>query len=568
LTHWPEGGPPLLWRVEGFGEGIAAVAISDGRVFTLGYRDELEYVTAVSAKSGEQLWMTPIGPAVAENRLMRWLGQRTPTVDDERLYAVRSDGDLVCLRVDDGRELWRRSYVKEFGTKQHGFGICDYPLVDGERLICVPGGRDGMIVALNKQNGEVVWKTSVLGLETSRTWAATVVTEGGGIRQYVIYLHRALVGVAADDGRLLWQYERIAQGVANSLTPMVRDDLIFAYNGYATGRALLRLVPKGRNVDIMEEYFHRGTLTPFQDSTVLVGDCVHALRGSTLQCFDVRTGEEIVAARTGTPYASMTYADEHLIVRSSDGVVSLIKATSEGYLEKSSFTIPDHEPGMGATNPIVAGGRLWLRDDNYLFCYDLRGTANDGSTLAHLITLTPDNTKHRGASQPVVPPRSVFVPTPLDVVLRMLELAEVKETDVVYDLGSGDGRIVIAAAKQFGCKGVGYEIDRELVEFSQVRAKGAGVASIVTIEHRDIFDADLSEADVITVYLLPRQLEALIPQFATLKPHARIVSHQFEIPNVGPDKTVEMDSKEDGNKHTLYLWTTPFSTHAKASGRK
>jgi len=165
----------------------------------------------------------------------------------------------------------------------------------------------------------------------------------------------------------------------------------------------------------------------------------------------------------------------------------------------------------------------------------------------------------------VMQPRSVFVPTPLDVVSRMLELAEVKETDVVYDLGSGDGRIVIAAAKQFGCRAGGYEIDRELVEFSQVRAREAGVASIVTIEHRDIFGADLSEADVITVYLLPRQLEALKPRFATLKPHARIVSHQFEMPDVGPDKTVQMDSKEDGNKHTLHLWTTPFSTHAKVA---
>jgi cyclopropane fatty-acyl-phospholipid synthase-like methyltransferase len=140
----------------------------------------------------------------------------------------------------------------------------------------------------------------------------------------------------------------------------------------------------------------------------------------------------------------------------------------------------------------------------------------------------------------------------------MLELAAVKTSDVVYDLGSGDGRIVITAAKKYGCKTVGYEIDKELVELSHERVKEAGVEQRVNIEHKDIFTVDVSRADVIAVYLLPKQLEALIPQLEKLKPGSRIVSHQFEIPGVKPNKTIEVKSAKDGDRHTIHLWMAPL----------
>ncbi len=152
----------------------------------------------------------------------------------------------------------------------------------------------------------------------------------------------------------------------------------------------------------------------------------------------------------------------------------------------------------------------------------------------------------------------MFVPTPHDVVGKMLELAEVEKKSIVYDLGSGDGRIVIAAAEEYGCRAVGYEIDKELVALSREQAKKTGVAEMVTIEQGDIFKVDLSQADVIAVYLLPKQLELLIPQLKKLKPGSRIVSHQFEIPGIEPDKTIEMQSGEDGEGHTIHLWTAPL----------
>ncbi len=558
LKKWPKDGPPLLWRVEGLGEGIASVSIAGGRVVTLGYRNELEYVTAVSAETGKQLWMTAIGRAVAENRLMRWLGQRTPTLDEDRVYAVRSDGDLVCLHLENGRELWRKSYTKDFGAARPGWGICDYPLVDGEKLICSPAGREATMVALHKKNGELIWKTNIRDGGRS-SYAAAVVTEGGGLRQYVTYLRKGLVGVAAKDGRVLWRYEKPAASFANSVTPIVRGDAIVVYNGYSTGRALLKLAADGDGVKLQEQYFHAGFLDPFQDSTLWIGDYVHTFRrGGILERYDARTGERTtLVKRIGRGISSMTYADGHLFLRDSSGVVQLIEATADDYVEKARFTIPDHEYAMGASNPVIAGGRLWLRDDDRLFCYDIRENALDRRTLPALTTLRPSKSKD-ASEWSTRQPRSVFVPTPQDVVERMLELTNIKKSDVVYDLGSGDGRIVITAAKKYGAHSVGYEIDKELVELSRENAAKAKVENLVTIHHQDLFKADFTEADVVAVYLLPKQLEALIPQLKKLKPGSRIVSHQFAVPGIEPDKVIEIESKEDGAVHKIFLWTTPI----------
>ena len=259
---------------------------------------------------------------------------------------------------------------------------------------------------------------------------------------------------------------------------------------------------------------------------------------------------------------SAIYADGHLVARQADGEMRLIEATPKGYVEKGAFTIPDHEPSISATAPVIAGGRLYLQDKNRLFCYDVRGSEfeklrPDPKTIA---TAGPDSQpRSRGG------PRSVFVPTPHDVVEKMLELAAVQKKDVVYDLGSGDGRIVIAAAKKYGCRAIGYEIDRELVELSRDKAREAGVERLVTIEGKDIFDADLSSADVVAVYLLPKQLEELIPQFQTLKPGSRIVSHYFGIPGIEPEKTFLIESRDDGEEHTIYLWTGPLKNKPSQS---
>src|SRR5262245_56691687 len=184
LKAWPEGGPPLLWKAEGLGHGVASTAVSRGRIFSLGSRGEHECVTALDEKSGKLLWSTPVGSDVKERSIMRYLAQRTPTIDGDRVYAVSASGVLVCLGTTDGKERWRKDYLKDFGGKKHYWGFCDYPLVDADRLICTPAGSDATIMALDKVSGVVIWKASVPD-GGANGFSALVTAEFGGVRQYI-----------------------------------------------------------------------------------------------------------------------------------------------------------------------------------------------------------------------------------------------------------------------------------------------------------------------------------------------------------------------------------------------
>lgn len=162
-------------------------------------------------------------------------------------------------------------------------------------------------------------------------------------------------------------------------------------------------------------------------------------------------------------------------------------------------------------------------------------------------------------------PDVIFVPTPNDVVAKMLELADVKKADVLYDLGCGDGRIVVAAAKKVGCKAIGYDIDPERIKESRENVKKSQVEELVKIEQQDVFTLDLSPANVVTLYLLPKLNVRLIPQLQKLKPGSRIVSHDFPMKGIKPDKVLEFKSEEDNNDHKIFLWTTPLKERKKKS---
>ena len=251
-------------------------------------------------------------------------------------------------------------------------------------------------------------------------------------------------------------------------------------------------------------------------------------------------------------------AERHLYLRQSDGVMKLLDATPKGIVVKGHYTIPENQPSIGGTHPVIAGGRLYVRDDNKLLCYDIREDAPKQPLKEPLriVFAAPTGGPLADTRDRIL--RSVFVPTPTDIVEKMLELANVKPTDVVCDLGSGDGRIVIAAAKKHGCKAVGYELDKDLVEQSRATAEAAGLTQLVTFEHKDLFTADLTEVDVLTVFLLPQQLGKLIPQIEKMKPGSRVISHQFEIPGIGPDTTIHLVSGTEGTSHALHLWTLPL----------
>ena len=289
LQEWPTDGPPLLWKAEGIGQGVPSVSVSQGKIFVLGYRDGLEYLTALSEKDGSRIWSTAMGSEVKEQPAMRWLSQRTPTVDGDRVYAFTARGELICAATADGKEKWRKDYVKDFGGKPGTWGYCDYPLVDGERLIVTPGAKGAAMVALDKKTGEAVWKCPVAGASRG-TYGAVVAAEIAGTRQYVHQLEAGVIGVDAKDGKLLWHYSGFGSTTGNPHTALVRGDEVFASCGFGVGIALLRIKKDGDMFKFEEVYRNKTAFDPWLASSVRLGEYVHSANGV---CVEWKTGRQV-----------------------------------------------------------------------------------------------------------------------------------------------------------------------------------------------------------------------------------------------------------------------------------
>jgi outer membrane protein assembly factor BamB len=558
LKEWPEKGPPLAWQVTGLGDGVGSVAVEGGRVFVLGKSGDDEQLTALEESTGKKLWAVPVGPAVkGESSLMRWLSQRTPTVDGDRVYAFTARGELACLKVADGQDVWRKNYPKDFAGRTGAWGWCDRPLVDGDRLICTPCGKDATVVALDKKTGEVAWRCAVP--DNRSAYSATTVAEVGGVRQYVCFLSNGLVGVSAKDGKLLWSYAKVNNRIGNSYTPLVRGDRVFCAG---TGMALLKLTAERDDVRAEEVWSQKQPMPAWHDGTIIVGDHVYAGTGKDVLCAELATGKVMWQERGAVGGAvAMAAAEGRLYLLSQKGEAALVEASPKGYTLKGKLQLPGAVTKPGATTPVIAGGRLYMRDDDRLFCYDV----TDGAKPAKKPEPAKPAAKGAEPSAPRAPrakepgePDAVFVPTPQDVVERMVEAANIRPDELVCDLGCGDGRIVVTAARRRGCQAVGYDIDPECVRLARENVSRHALSLLVTIEQRDVFTLDLREADVVMLYLSPELNERLLPQLARLKPGSRVVSHAFEIPGVTPDRVVTVPSSEDDLDHKVYVWTTPL----------
>ena len=240
LSHdWSVTPPELIWQSKGLGKGYSSVAIANGRIFTLGFLDGQESLIAIDLENGERLWATPFGKGDHSNG--------TPTVDGDRVYAVGLNGDLICAEVGTGREIWKKDFGEDFGGKMmSGWGYSESPLIDGDRLICTPGGSDAVIVALDKHSGETIWQSKAAQDpgpkgKDGAGYSSIVVSNACGEKQFIQLTGRGVIGVRASDGELLWQYNTVANDVANIPTPIIWDDFVFCSTGYGTGAALLKL---------------------------------------------------------------------------------------------------------------------------------------------------------------------------------------------------------------------------------------------------------------------------------------------------------------------------------------
>lgn len=374
LKAWPKEGPRLLWQVKGIGQGYSTPAVAGERIYLLGNRglDE-EFVQALSIKDGKPIWSTRIGKVGNPDQQPAYPGTRsTPTVDGALLYALGSDGDLACLEARTGKVRWQKNLRSEFGGQPGVWAYSESPLVDGDLLVCTPGGSEATLLALNKKTGAVIWKSAVPGGDQA-AYASPIVVTVDGVRQYVQFLQHGVVGVDARSGRFLWRYDRTAQGSpANIPTPVAHDGYVYTASGRGGG-GLVRLKRHQETMNV-EPVYQAMRLPNNIGGAVRVGGHLYGTAGTALVCVEFATGTVKWSDR-GVGPGAVLYADGHLYVHGENGDLALVEATPEAYREKGRFTPPD-QPERGRsrawTYPVVANGRLYIRDMDTLRCYDIR----------------------------------------------------------------------------------------------------------------------------------------------------------------------------------------------------
>jgi outer membrane protein assembly factor BamB len=378
LKDWPKDGPKLLWEAKGAGRGYASPAIVDGKIFTLGdgpstADDKDEYITCFNEADGKQLWKTKTGQAWNSGQ-PNWQSSRsTPTVDGDLLYVLTPHGNLICLETATGKERWRKSMQNDFGGKKgDGWGYSESVLIDGDWVVCTPGGGKATMVALDKKTGNKVWQSTDAG-NKGAGHASIVPSMVKDTKVYVQTTASAALGVRAKDGKLLWTYP--LKGTAVIPTPIVRGELVFVDVGYNVGGALLRQVADGDNVKVEEVYGLKVDLNNKHGGIVLVGDYLYGDKndGGIPFCAELMTGKVRWSSRgSGKQSASLTYADGHLYLRYASGNMVLVPASPEAYKETGTFKIPHSGDRPSWSHPVVADGKLFLREQDYILCYDIK----------------------------------------------------------------------------------------------------------------------------------------------------------------------------------------------------
>jgi outer membrane protein assembly factor BamB len=360
------------------------MAVAGERIYTMGDLGDAQYVLAVRREDGAPLWKTEVAPAWKD----KYLGPRsTPTVDGDRVYVLTTEGDLYCLDATTGKTRWQRSLPEDFDgymmtyKGQYQWKFSESPLIDGDRVVVTPGAQGAALVALNKMTGKEIWRATIPALgehgSDGAGYSSVVVSVAGGIRQYVQFIGRGVVGIEAATGRFLWGYNRIANGTANIATPIVDGDRVFVSSGYGAGSALLKLSRAGERVQVEEVYFlpanvmqnHHGGLI-LHEGHLYTGTGHN--KGFPLSV-DLETGKVAWGPErnAGTDSAAVSYADGRLYFRYQNGIMILVEATPDGYRERGSFMIPDVER-QSWSHPVIIGGKLYLREQDNLFCYDVR----------------------------------------------------------------------------------------------------------------------------------------------------------------------------------------------------
>lgn len=375
VDEFTGAGPPLLWEVDGLGSGYSSIAVANGIIYTLGRRENMEQLIAINIATGQEIWSVDVGNGSHSNG--------TPTVDGNRVYAIGLQGNLVCADTSSGEIIWQKNFSRDFGGEMmSGWGYSESPLIDGQQLICSPGARNAMLVSLDKKTGVERWRAAVPDYGDRGTngagYSSVVISEAAGVKQYVQLTGQGVIGIRARDGHFLWGYNDVANNTANIPTSIVSGDYVFCSSGYGTGAALLHLTRDRDEFLVKEVYFLKAkTFQNHHGGMILVGDYIYAgaqhNEGFPI-CIELKTGKVAWGGNQrgpGSGSAAITFVDGKLIFRYQNGIVALIDANEKEYRLRGSF-MPRYQKDNSWAHPVVAGGRLYLREQDRILCYDIR----------------------------------------------------------------------------------------------------------------------------------------------------------------------------------------------------
>jgi len=368
LPEWPEGEPPLLWTAEGIGEGFASVTTAGGLIHTAGNLGDRTVLTALYL-DGRIRWQAENGGG--------WTGsyegaRGTPTVDGDRVYHESPLGEVICLDAVSGSRIWQRNILDDFDAENVRWALAESVLVDGDRVICCPGGHTASVVALDKSTGETVWTSP--GTGDAAGYASPRLVEHHGLRMIITMSAKALLGVDAEDGRLLFRYPHLTEYDVNATTPLFHDGQIFISSGYGTGSVMLELAVDGRQAQV-DPVWNSRDLDNHHGGVILFDGHVYGAAHSSHRggwiCLDWATGQMRYAER-GVGKGSLTCADGMLYTLSEKGTMGLAAATPDGHQLLGRFQLPSGGEGLAWAHPVVIGHRLYLRHGDRLFAYDLQ----------------------------------------------------------------------------------------------------------------------------------------------------------------------------------------------------
>jgi outer membrane protein assembly factor BamB len=351
------------------GRGYSGPAVVGDTVYILGTVGQEEAVIALDLATGRRRWTTPLGP-IFENPWGN--GPRsTPTIDGQRLYALTPAGRLAALSLDEGKLLWSRELESDFDGEAPFWGYSESPLVDGDRLVVTPGLAN-TLVALDKRTGDLIWKSS--GLDDGAQYSSIVAAQAGGQAIYLTMTDRGLVGVSARTGALVLRDERTKNGTAHCTIPLVHGGHVYTTSGFGAGCALLQLGAEPKEV------YASSLMKNQHGGVVLVDGSVFGYSdGAGWLCHDFLSGELRWSDKESLPKGSLIAADGRLYCLSEkDGTVALLEPSAAGWREHGRLSLPEAPRlarGKGGvwTHPVVSHGRLFIRDQELLFAFDIAG---------------------------------------------------------------------------------------------------------------------------------------------------------------------------------------------------